>query len=302
MLLLLAGATHAAERVRIGIYTMRLNDLNPSTTSFAADVWVWTLSSAASKLHPIQTLRLQDVKSVSADTAGEADDNGVRWGYREFAATMNKDWDTRHFPFDRHTLIVRVAETMNDADTLVYVPDGAGSHVDPRVQIAGWRITGERLATQIVSYPTRFGDPRPGISSSRWAEAWLYVDVRRNGLGIFLKIIMVAYIAFALVMLSFLMDAPVFSSRISMLVGCLFATVVNMRASESVIGRTDSFTLVDQIHLLVAAFIFVSAVVALATRRAEAERARRIDRTTALVSIAVFVAANIFLISRAFVS
>jgi hypothetical protein len=299
-LILLAGVAHAAEQVKIGAYLMRLNDLNPSTSSFSTDVWVWTLSSAASPLHPIQTLRLQDTKSVTADVPGEADQNGVRWGYREFAAVMNKDWDNRQFPFDHHTLAIRIAEVIDDINVLKYVPDGIGSHIDPRVKIPGWRITRVRLETHTIDYPTRFGDPDPRKSNSHWSEAWLLVDVRRNGLGIFFKIIMVAYIAFALVMLSFLMDAPVFSSRISMLVGCLFATVVNMRASESVIGRTDSFTLVDQIHLLVAFFIFVSAVLALAMRRTEAERAKRIDRWAAIASVAVFVIANAVLIGRAF--
>lgn len=300
-LIFLAAAAHAAEQVKIGAYIMRLNDLNPATASFSTDLWVWTLSSDKSPLHPIQTLRLQDTKSVTADVPGEADQNGVRWGYREFAAVMLKDWDTREFPFDHHTLTIRIAETISDVNTLSYVPDGVGSHLDPNTRIAGWRVTGVRLGTRTITYQTRFGDPDPRTSNSRWSEALLLIDVRRNGFGIFLKIIMVAYIAFALVMLSFLMDAPVFSSRISMLVGCLFATVVNMRASESVIGRTDSFTLVDQIHLLVAFFIFVSAVLALAMRHGDAEHARRIDRRTAVVSIVVFVVANALLIGRAFV-
>ncbi|HEY2830062.1 MAG TPA: hypothetical protein VGJ88_08070 [Thermoanaerobaculia bacterium] len=300
-LILLAPAMHAAEQVKIGAYVMRLNDLNPATASFSTDLWIWTLSSDKSALHPIQTLRLQDTKSVTADVPGEADQNGVRWGYREFAAVMNKDWDTREFPFDHHTLSIRIAETIWDANALNYVPDGVGSHFDPNIRVAGWRVTGVRLGTRTITFPTRFGDPDPRTSNSHWSEALLLIDVRRNGFGIFFKIIMVAYIAFALVMLSFLMDAPVFSSRISMLVGCLFATVVNMRASESVIGRTDSFTLVDQIHLLVAFFIFVSAVLALAMRRTEAERARRIDRRAAVMSIVVFVLANALLIGRAFV-
>ena len=299
-LIILAGAVHAAEQVKIGAYVMRLNDLNPTTASFSTDVWVWTLSSAASPLHPIQTLRLQDTKSVTGDVQGEADQNGVRWGYREFAAVMNQNWDTRQFPFDHHTLVIPIAETMYDVDTLKYVPDGVGSHIDPRVNVPGWRVTRARLETRTIDYPSRFGDPDPHKSNSHWSEAWLLIDVRRNGLGIFFKIIMVAYIAFALVMLSFLMDAAVFSSRISMLVGCLFATVVNMRASESVIGRTDSFTLIDQIHLLVAFFIFVSAVLALAMRRTEVERAKRIDRWAAIASVVVFVAANAVLIGRAF--
>ncbi len=292
----------APEQVRIGVYVMRLNDLNPSTSTFSTDVWVWTLSRAAAPLHPIQSLRLQDTKSVSPDVAGEAADHGILWGYREIAAVMNKHWDTRHFPFDHHALLIPIAETLSDADALVYVPDKANSKIDPRVTIPGWEITGTRLETHLIKYPTRFGDPRPGTSSTLWSEAWLLIDVRRHGFGIFMKIVMVAYIAFALMMLSFLMDAPAFSSRISLLIGSLFGTVVNMRASESVIGRTDSFTLVDQIHLLVAFFIFVAALTALITRTMETKRARRIDRWMAIVSGVTFLAANVVLIGSGFVA
>jgi len=295
-----ACAADAAEKVTIGAYVMRLNDLNASTASFAADLWVWTLSPSASQLHPIQTLRLQETKSVSADTPGEADLDGRRWGYREFSAVFNNHWDTRHYPFDRHTLAIRIAETLSNADEMLYAGDTQNSGIDPRVRIPGWRITSTRLETHVISYPTRFGDPDPHARNSLWSEAWLIVDVRRDGLGIFTKIIMVAYIAFALMMLSFLMDASLFSSRISILVGSLFATVVNMRATESVIGRTDEFTLVDQIHLLVAFFIFVSAATALITRRMDADRARRIDRWTALGSVTLFVVANIILIATSF--
>jgi len=301
LFVLCASALHAAEQVRIGVYVMRLNDLNPATETFSTDVWIWTLSGAASPLHPIQSLRLQDTKSVNPDVPGEWSGNGILWGYREIAAVMNKHWDTRHYPFDHHTLAIRIAETLYDADTLVYLPDSANSKIDPRVKVPGWKITGTRLETHILKYPTRFGDPRPGTSSTNWSEAWLLIDVRRNGFGIFAKIIMVAYIAFALMMLSFFMDASAFSSRISILVGALFATVVNMRASESVIGRTDSFGLTDQIHLLVAFFIFVSAATALITRHMETERARRIDRWTALASCVTFLAANAVLIGSGFV-
>lgn len=302
LLVLCVSALQAApEQVRIGVYVMRLNDLNPSTETFSTDVWIWTLSRAAAPLHPIQTLRLQDTKSVSPDVPGESADGGVLWGYREFAAVMNKHWDTRHFPFDHHTLAIRIAETLSDADALVYVPDKANSKIDPRVTIPGWEITGARLETHILHYPTRFGDPRPGTSSTLWSEAWLMIDVRRHGFGIFMKIVMVAYIAFALMMLSFLMDASAFSSRISLLIGSLFGTVVNMRASEAVIGRSDSFTLVDQIHLLVAFFIFVAALTALITRKMEAGRAARIDRWTAIVSGVAFVAVNAALIGSGLV-
>lgn len=300
LLVLCATAARGAEPVKIGAYVMRLDALNPSDESFSTDVWIWTLSRAASPLHPIKTLRLQNTDSVNADDAGEADENGTLWGYREFAAVVQKHWDMRKFPFDRHTLKIRIAETQANAGEMLYVPDAPNSGIDPRVDVPGWRVLGSRLETHVVPYPSRFGDPRPAADSNQWSEAWLLIDVRRNGLGLFTKVIMVAYIAFALMMLSFLMDASLFSSRISLLIGALFATVVNMRASESVIGRSDSFTLVDQIHLLVAFFIFVSASAALITRRMDAGRARRIDRWIAIVSLTVFVVSNAILIATSF--
>ena len=39
------------------------------------------------------------------------------------------------------------------------------------------------------------------------------------------------------------------SARTSLLVACLFSALVNMQGSESVMGRTESLTLVDRIHL-----------------------------------------------------
>jgi hypothetical protein len=301
LLVLCASALHAAEPVKIGVYVMRLNDLNPVTDTFSTDLWIWTLSRAAAPLHPIQSLRLQDTKSVTPDAPGETTEDGVLWGYREIAAVINKHWDTRHFPFDRHTLSIPIAETMYDANALVYVPDAANSRIDPQVKIPGWKIVGTRLETHVVEYPTHFGDPHGSASGTKWSEAWLLVDVRRNGLGLFAKLVMVAYIAFALMMLSFAMDAPAFSSRISLLIGSLFATVVNMRASEAVLGRTDTFGLTDQIHLLVAFFILVAAATSLITRSMEAKRARRVDRWVAIVTFVTFVTLNAALIGSGFI-
>src|SRR5439155_4948206 len=57
---LCAARRHPAEQVRIGVYVLRLNDLNPPTETFSTDVWIWTLSRAASPLHPIQSLRSEE--------------------------------------------------------------------------------------------------------------------------------------------------------------------------------------------------------------------------------------------------
>lgn len=296
-------SARAAEQVKIGAFVTRLSDINAATDSFSTVVDVWTISRAPSpkdvnQLHPIQTLRLGDTRSPPPKFDEEFN-GGIAWGSIEFDATLNQKLDVRHFPFDRHTLRIRIVETDWSAKNLVYVADSAETRIDPRLTVPGWRITGCRIETHIVPYATRFGNPASAGNKSIWPEAWVLIDVRRNGLGVFFKMVIVAYISFALMILSFLMDATHFSSRVSMLVGSLFATVVNMRGSEAVLGRTDDFTLVDQIHLLVTFFILISAIIGFATLSSTDTRAKTIGRWTAIVSVVLFLIANAILIGTA---
>jgi hypothetical protein len=65
------------------------------------------------------------------------------------------------------------------------------------------------------------------------------------------------------------------SARTRLLVACLFSALVNMQGSESVMGRTESLTLVDRIHL-VAVYIFAGALATVFSRlTAEAGQAKQ---------------------------
>jgi nitrate reductase gamma subunit len=102
-------------------------------------------------------------------------------------------------------------------------------------------------------------------------------------------------------------DQPtLFSARLGLLVGSLFATVVNLRSTEAVLGRTDDFTLVDKIHITISLYIFVAAVSALISRRlCDHDRvalSRRVDNISLLVTAAILIALNVVMISNAVIS
>src|SRR5918998_1484457 len=97
--------------------------------------------------------------------------------------------------------------------------------------------------------------------------------------------------ATAIALLSFLMapdQAPVFSGRMTVLVGALFATVVNMQVGNSLLGSPEAVSLVDKTHIVALAYVFVAAVMAVVSWRdydsGHESRARRRD----LVSLCVF--------------
>jgi hypothetical protein len=101
----------------------------------------------------------------------------------------------------------------------------------------------------------------------------------------FFKLVTGVYVASAIVLLSFLMNPhhpPIFSGRMGVLVGALFATVLSMRASEAVLGTTESVSLVDKIHIVAMVYILIAALITVVVRRAyesgKEEFAKRGDR------------------------
>lgn len=72
------------------------------------------------------------------------------------------------------------------------------------------------------------------------------------------------------------------------LVGALFAIVVNMQVGNSVLGSPEAVSLVDEIHIVALAYVFAAAVIAVASWRdydsGRGSRARRRD----LVSLCAF--------------
>ena len=69
--------------------------------------------------------------------------------------------------------------------------------------------------------------------------------------------------------------------RTRLLVACLFSGLVNMQGCESVMGRTESLTLVDRIHLA-AVYIFAGALATvfsqLTAEAGQAKQAMWLDR------------------------
>ncbi|HVR39778.1 MAG TPA: hypothetical protein VMU84_11840 [Thermoanaerobaculia bacterium] len=292
-LLVATSLSAAPMHTTVGAYFTRLGDLNPPNNSFSADLWVWTLSDPASPLRPIETLRLRGARQVSAEKPENVVRGNRMYGFRFFTVTMQQPWDMRDFPFDEHTLVVPISEQFFEASDIVYDVDRAGSGIDPRIRLGDWEITGFTMTPEIVPYPSHFGDPLVKEPLTRWAEAEAHIKIRRKGVGTFFKVTLVGYIAFALTMLSFAFEGTLFGSRISLLVGALFADVVNMRSTESILGRSDDFTLIDKIHLAVAACIVVGVAMAFRSRRDET---RRGDKLAATIVFVAFAALNVVLI------
>lgn len=298
-----APEAHAQEEPTVGVYVTSLRDFEPASDSFGVDFWVWSTHPRGED--PLGDMEFVNAKQVDVRLEQTARRGGGSWSRRKVRTTVLHEWDLSNYPFDRQVLRMDLRIADDGGDSGAYRPDLRGSGHDAGIAPDGWRLTGFGVREREVSRETAFGDPEAGGRSSQ-EHVFVTLEVQREDLTGFLKLVAGVYVAVAIALLSFLMkpdEATVFSGRMTVLVGSLFATVVNMQVSSATLGAAESVSLVDKIHILAMALIFASALMAMVSRGGyEAGRkdlARRRDRLSLLLFATTFVLMNAALIGWA---
>jgi hypothetical protein len=263
---------------QVGIYITSLRDFKLADKSFTADFRVWSVCPEKD-LKPLESMEFVDAieYQFSHDiTLNKKNKSGlfstkqeVYWSQRDITATLYHNWDVNNYPFDRHVLKISLEEAIQDSKGFVYTPDFKNSGYQRDMKTSSWKITSSTLVEQRISYTTTFGDPALSSKQGVYSRLVVSIPIRRAKIVSFFKLTAGVYVAFAVAMLSFFYDtsqASLVSARTSLLLGCLFAALVNMRAPESVIGRTEGLTLVDQIHIVAIIYIFGAAITTVYSR------------------------------------
>jgi hypothetical protein len=298
------GNSAEAAACPIGVYVTSLRDLDPAGDSFGIDFWVWSVHPPGDD--PLDSLEFVNAKQIETRLERTTKRGDREWSRLKARATVLHDWDLTDFPFDRQTLTLDLG--LAGSDALACGADRAGSGYDKGIAPEGWRIAAFDVERHTRENATDFGDPaRSGRSAQE--HVLVTVELQRESVVGFVKLVAGVYAASAIALLSFLMapdQAPIFSGRMTVLVGALFATVVNMQVSNSLLGSPEEVSLVDEIHILALAYVFVAAVMAVVSWRDYASgresRARRRDLVSLCVFGASFLVINAILIVLAAVA
>jgi len=298
------GNSAQAAGCPIGVYVTSLRDLDPVGDSFGIDFWVWSVHPPGD--NPLESLEFVNAKQIETRLERTTKRGDREWSRLKARATVLHDWDVTDFPFDRQTLTLDLGIAGSDAKACGV--DHAGSGYDKGIAPEGWRIAAFDVERHTRENATDFGDPaRSGRSAQE--HVLVTVELQRENVVGFVKLVAGVYAATAIALLSFLMapdQAPIFSGRLTVLVGALFATVVNMQVGNSVLGSPEEVSLVDEIHIVALAYVFVAAIMAVISWRdygsGRASRARRRDLVSLCVFGASFMVINAILIVLAAVA
>ncbi len=277
----LAETVTSPQTCRVGVYVASLHDLNLPEKRFSSNFYLWSVcpSKELQPLKSMKVLNVEDFKHFKAsyDSTFKRKDlpkwfypnEDVYWSGRKLRATLYQSWNVSNFPFDRHTLTIALEETGKNSSQFVYTPDFDNSGYQTKMALDGWKITRFKIAEQKVFYASTFGNPELVVPQDSYSRLVISIDIKRVKLFSFLKLTIGVYIAFAVAMLSFFYDSDqtsLASPRRAIYIGALFAVLLNMRIQESVLGRTEDLTLVDQIHIVTILYVFGTGVVSVYSR------------------------------------
>ena len=256
---------------RFGMNVEDLYDLDMSRDTFGGIFWIWTVCPSPA-LKPLETIAFPTASSGPNLGSIETEDigSGGEYASRRVQGTFRQNWNMDQYPFDRQQVVVPIDETRYGAQRLVFEPDTRESFLTPdiRERLGEWRVSDLMLEASVSEEASTYG--LPGADGARYARVEATFTLERAQYVPFFKLTSGVFAGVFIAFLSFFYDPNDrggFGGKLGLLVGVLFAVLVNLRTADTSIGDAAHLTLVTRIHLVTLAVIVVLALVALRDRR-----------------------------------
>ena len=290
------------DTVKVGVYITSIHDIDFKQKEYTLNLWLW-MKYKNVDFNFLDNLEVPQAKTVEKSFARvDTTEDGV-YMQMKLLCIMKDSWKIENFPFDRQTMRFSIENSQFDSKSLVFEADTVGAHFDPRFTLRGWSIDSCLITTGVKIYETGFGDETLLKPRTEYGTFRVKLSIKRDASGLFWKMFLGMYIAFLIAYVCFYIHADGMDSRFGISVGSLFAVVGNKYIIDSALPESTSFTLVDTLHGLTLASIFViitaTAYSLILVKRNELKKAKRFDMVSAQVLLVIYLALNIYFISKA---
>ena len=132
--------------VSVGVYILNVGKFDVSTGSYTIDFY---LSFNCDKPCSPENFEFMNGRATSID---KLIDEPKEKFYR-IQASLSQNIDLRQYPFDKHSLTIKIEDKKKTTDQLVYEFDEKNSGIDPAVTIVGWQLDGWNAKVEEHNYP-----------------------------------------------------------------------------------------------------------------------------------------------------
>jgi len=290
------------DTVKTGIYVTSIHDIDFKQSEYTINLWLW-LTYKNKDFDFLQNLEIPQAKSFSKSFSTIDTTNGRIYLLMKLQCVMKDSWKINNFPFDKQKLRFSIENSQFDSRAMVFVIDSLGKQYDPRFTLRGWNIDSFKMSTGIKAYETAFGDTSLATSHTEYSAFTVKIGIGRDAGQLFWKMFLGMYVSFLIAYICFYIHPDNIDSRFGLGVGSLFAAIGNKYIIDSSLPDSTTFTLVDTLHGITLFFIFAvitSSAWSLKLIKADKiKEAHRMDLILAQIVLLVYVALNVFFITRA---
>ncbi|MGB8192692.1 MAG: hypothetical protein WCF67_12270, partial [Chitinophagaceae bacterium] len=290
------------DTVKVGIYITSIHDIDFKQKEYTVNLWLW-LKYKNKAFDFSQNLEVPQAKTVTKSFIYTDTSNGMVSLQMKLQCVMKDNWKIANFPFDVQKLRLSIENSLFDSRSLIFEADTVGHHYDARFALNGWTVDSCILAVGTKVYETNFGDTSLGKPRAEYSAFRIRLSITRDAIGLFWKLFLGMYIAFLIAYVCFYIHADGMDSRFGLSVGSLFAVIGNKYIIDSSLPESTSFTLVDTLHGLTLFFILCvvssTAYSLNLVKQNKIKQANKFDKTISQVLLIIYVAMNIWFISKA---
>ena len=258
------------DTVKIGCYVISLHDINFHDEEYTARFWIWMVYKDKS-INFKEDIEVPNAKSIDIDEYIEDTTSikGKKWVQMKLKCVMKETYSIDDYPFDKQHLGVIIENSSYDTRKLIFMPDTLGKFYDPKMAVLGWNISHFKINTGLSHYSTGFGDENLKKPETDYSKFMINLDIERNAWGLFFKLFLGMYVAFAISYVSFFIDARKADPRFGLPVGGLFAGVGNKYIVDAYLPETSTITTVDILHGVTFVYIFLMIAISAVSLRYE---------------------------------
>ena len=287
-------------KVHVGIYVNRIYNFNLRDGQFATDFYIW-FGWKGKGINPIETFEISNGKIETREGVHTKKIKDYTYASARINATIYQHFDTIKFPFDSHSLKIKLEDTENEIHKIQYIADMENSKNSPHIDIIGYKIHETYPKILKRSYATNFGDIKlPSGHKSYYSQYHDVINIQRPSLAYFFKLYWGIFVSVLVALLSFFIKPTDLEPRFGLGVGALFAVMANIFIISGSLTDNGLMSTGDVLNILAVSVICIALVIStislnLATNGRELI-SKRLDSIGFVLIFVTYVSSSIYFV------
>jgi hypothetical protein len=255
----------APEKVVVGAFINRIQELDFRTQSYSVDLYVW-FRWRNSDFDPSKSLEFMNRFAPFEHVRTQIYDKPLQLPDGSFYSIVRNQgrFSTRlgleRFPFDQQQLVIELEDSASGTGLLNFVPDDNPITLSSSLAVTGFRIGEPRLDIRANEYPTNFGNPTVGAKEA-YSRATLVVPISRPLTALVVKTFLPILLVMVCAGLVLFIRPAYIDARVGLSMTALFTlllTLVALQLARSTSqSEIDYLTMIDKVYLASYGFIIL---------------------------------------------